>query len=389
MSVLRHLFFALLLSTPALQGCDQHQHGRAEHAAAGEEHGDDGRPTDHGGHGEHHDEHTVWLTTPARRDVTITQEYVGRIRSCRHVDIRPLAGGYLEPIAVKEGQRVRAGDLLFKIFPAAYQARVEAERAEAEAARIECANVRKLVESNVVSAQELALAEAKLAQAEARVRLAEVELAFTSVRAPFDGIIDRFEEQHGSLVDEGDVLTTLSDNSVMWVYFSVPEARYLEYVAGEQDSEGEHAIELVLANGQRFPERGSIGAIEADFDNKTGNIAFRADFPNPDYLLRHGQTGKVLIRQSVPNALVIPQRAVFSVLAKRFVFVVGEDGTVRQREIAIDHELEDIFVIADGLAQEDRIVLEGVAQVRDGQRLEHVETRPADEALSNQKHYAE
>ncbi|MBU3727765.1 MAG: efflux RND transporter periplasmic adaptor subunit [Phycisphaerales bacterium] len=385
MSVLRHLFFTLLLVTPALQGCDKHPNQSAEHASAGAEHGDPGTPSDHAAHGEH----AVWLTTPARRDVTITQEYVGRIRSCRHVDIRPLAGGYLEPITVKEGQRVKAGDLLFKIFPAAYQARVEAERAEAEAARIECANARKLVESNVISAQELSLAEAKLAQAEARVRLAEVELGFTSVRAPFDGIIDRFEEQHGSLVDEGDVLTTISDNSVMWVYFNVPEARYLEYVAAERDSAGDQAIELLLANGQKFPERGSIGAIEADFDNETGNIAFRADFQNPTYLLRNGQTGKVLMNRIVRDAIVIPQRATFSVLAKRYVYVVGEDGIVRQREIAVDRELEDIFVIRDGLADVDRIVLEGVAQVRDGQKLEHYEIRPAEEALSKLKFYAE
>lgn len=385
MSVLRHLFLTLLIVTPSIQGCDRHQHQSAEHAPAEGDHGDHGTPTDHAAHGEH----AVWLTSPARRNVTITEEYVGRIRSCRHVDIRPLAGGYLEPITVKEGQRVRAGDLLFKIFPAAYQARVEAERAEAEAARIECANARKLVESNVISAQELSLAEAKLAQAEARVRLAEVELAFTSVRAPFDGIIDRFEEQHGSLVDEGDVLTTISDNSVMWVYFSVPEARYLEYVAGERDSAGDQTIELLLANGQKFPERGSIGAIEADFDNETGNIAFRADFPNPNYLLRNGQTGKVLIHRTLRDAIIIPQRAIFSVLAKRYVYVVGEDGIVRQREIAVDRELEDIFVIGNGLAEGDRIVLEGVAQVRDGQKLEQHGFRPADEALSNLKFYAE
>lgn len=381
MTIDNPLPFALMLSLTLLQSCGPGGH----QDLAGSEHGEHGAQREHAAAGEH----TIWLTTPAKRDTQITQEYVCRIMSCRHIDVCALSSGYLKPISVKEGQRVRTGDLLFEIMPAVYQAKLEAERAEADAARIECNNTRKLVEDKVVSSQELAMAEAKLSRAEARVRLAEVELNFASIRAPFDGIIDRLVTQHGSLVDEGEVLTTLSDNSVMWVYFNVPEARYLEYVSKGSKSGEARDIELVLANGQVFPERGGIGAIEADFDIKTGNIAFRADFPNPDYLLRNGQTGKVRMHENLRDALVIPQRATFSVLAKRYVYVVGEDGIVRQREIAIDHELEDIFVVRSGLAEGDRIVLDGIAQVRDGERLERFEVRPAEEALSKQKFYAE
>lgn len=379
------LLSVLLLAVLSLPGCDQGAHSEDQPVGHGAEHGE---PSGHAGHAGHAG-HDIWLTSPRRQDATITQEYVCRIMSCRHITIRPLASGYLQPITVKEGQRVKAGDVLFQIVPSVYQARLEADRSEAEAARIECANTRKLVEDNVISAQELAIAEAKLGQAEAKVRLAEVELAFTSVRAPFDGIIDRLEEQHGSLVDEGDALTTLSDNSIMWVYFNVPESRYLEYMAAKEEPGASQDIELQLANGRAFTQRGVIGAIEADFNNETGNIAFRADFPNPDFILRNGQTGKVMIRQSLPAALVIPQRATFSILAKRFVFVVGEDGIAHQREIEIAHELEDIFVIEKGLAEGDRIVLDGLAEIRDGQHLDRVQFRPADEALSNQKRYAE
>ncbi len=135
-----------------------------------------------------------------------------------------------------------------------------------------------MLRDNVVSSQELALAAAKKAKADAKVDLAKAELNFTDVKAPFDGIIDRLHEQKGSLVAEGDVLTTLSDNSLMWVYFNVPEARYLEY---KQDPRRDDIkVELILANGQKFNQPGHIGAIEADFNNETGNIAFRADLPN-------------------------------------------------------------------------------------------------------------
>src|SRR5690606_10781871 len=139
----------------------------------------------------------------------------------------------------------------------------------------------------IVSPQELAIKRAELNKANAKVALAETELNFTDVKAPFDGIVDRQRSQQGSLIEEGDVLTTFSDNSLMWVYFNVPEARYLEYKEeldkDNADGTGEHhlQIELKLANGQIFPQQGEIGAIEADFNNTTGNIAFRADFPNP------------------------------------------------------------------------------------------------------------
>ena len=242
--------------------------------------------------------------------------------------------------------------------------------------------------NKVVSQQEVALFQAKLAKAQAKAKLAEAELNFTMVRAPFDGIVDRLEQRQGSLIKEGDVLTTLSDNSVMWVYFNVPEARYLEYMADPDQDKEEQKIELVLANGSKFQQTGKIGAIEAKFNNETGNIPFRADFPNPDGLLRHGQTGNVLIHRTLKNAIVIPQRATFEILDKRYVYVVGKDDVVHQREIAIQHEMDDIFVIKKGLDVNDKIVLEGVRQVHDGEKVEYEFRRP-EQVMANQKNKAE
>jgi membrane fusion protein (multidrug efflux system) len=242
------------------------------------------------------------------------------------------------------------------------------------------------------------LFEAKLAKAKAKVKLAEAELNFTEIRAPFDGIIDRQEEQHGSLIKEGDVLTTLSDNSVMWVYFNVPEARYK---APGKEKEGQK-IELILADGTKFKEPGKIGAIGTKFNNENGNVPFRADFRNPDHLLRHGMTGsvlihrtlhnalviRVLIHRTLHNALVIPQRATFEILDRRYVYVVGKDDVVHQREIGVQNELEDIFVINKGLAVDDRFIYEGIRQVHDGDKKEY-EFRPPEQVLADQKHRAE
>lgn len=342
-------------------------------------------------HGE--EKHKIVVTSPVDEEVTVTEQYVCQIHSRRHIDVRALEGGYLEAIPVKEGQAVKQGELLFKIVPTLYQAKLDSELAEAELAQIEFNNTTRLFEQNVVSDKEVALAKAKLARAVANVTLAQAELNFTEVKAPFDGIIDRLHEQQGSLVEEGDILTTLSDNDVMWVYFNVPEARYLEYKAelDEQEKSGnqEHLqVELVLANGQTFGERGAISAIEADFNNETGNIAFRSDFPNPTRLLRHGQTGTILIHRKVHDAIVIPQRATFETLAKRYVYVLDKDNAVRQREITVEHELDDIYVIKEGLQVDDKIVLEGVRQVEDGEKPEFEYLAPQ-VVLSNLKNKAE
>lgn len=355
----------------------------------------------HGHREEHHEEPPrIVVTSPLVKDLTLTLRYVCQIHSKAHIKVRAIEDGYLQEILVREGQVAQKGDVMFRILPILYQARLDAEVAEADVARIKYENTRKLSERKptpIVSVQEVALARAELARATAKANLARAELKFTEVTAPFDGFVDKLHEQLGSLIDKGDILTTLSDNSVMWVYFNVPERAYLEYMAARKEKRPEPRIELELADFSRFDQVGVIGAIEAKFNNETGNIPFRADFPNPDRLLRHGQTGTILIHREVKDAILIPQRAIFELLDKRYVWVVDEDHVAHQRLIAVSHELEDIFVVAPptpsspniGLRASDRIVLEGVRDVRDKARVEGYEFRKPEDALKNQKYHAE
>ncbi len=339
-------------------------------------------------HAEHEEHQKIVVTSPKVQDVTYSEPYVCQIHARRNIEVRALASGYLEEIRVKEGQAVKQGQVMFRILPTLYKAKLDAALAEAQLAQLELNNTRRLFEKKVVSVQEVKLYEAKLAKAQAEAKLAEAELRFTEIKAPFDGIVDRLHMQLGSLVDEQDVLTTLSDNSVLWVYFNMPEARYLEYMAGLDRPNESRQIELVLANGSKFAYPGKIAAIEAQFNNETGNIPFRADFPNPQRLLRHGQTGTVLITRTLRNAVVIPQRATFNILDKRYVYVVDEQDIVHQREIAIQHELEDIFVVESGVNADDKIVLEGILQVTDGDKVEY-DFQPPDEVLAHLKYHAE
>jgi membrane fusion protein (multidrug efflux system) len=328
--------------------------------------------------------HEIVATYPQSQPVTLTQQYVCQIHSQRHIQVRALEMGYLEAITVREGQQVKEGDLLFKVIPILYQKKADAENAEAKLAELEYKYTKKLFEDNVVSKQEVMLLEAKMLRAQAKAQLATAELGFATVKAPFDGIIDRLHHQQGSLVQEGEVLTTMSDNSVMWVYFNVPEARYLEYMANLKQNQ-ELQIDLQLASGNKFDQPGKMvwdgtawkaGTIEADFNNQTGNISFRADFANPDRLLRHGQTGTVVISRVQNDAVVIPQKATFEVLAKRYVYVVDEDNVAHQREITVANSLDDVFVIKSGVGTDDKIVLEGIRQIRDGDKVKYEDHQP-------------
>ena len=308
--------------------------------------------------------------SPQAKAVTVTQQYVCQIHSRRHIDVRALETGYLKAVPVKEGQAVKEGEVMFEIVPVLYKAKLDAALAERDLAQLELNNTKKLADKQGVSQNEVKLFEAKLAKAQANADLAEAELNFTKVRAPFDGIVDLLKEQ-GSLVKEGEILATLSDNSLVRVYFNVPEARYLEHMTDLSQRKEDLQIELILANGKKFGQVGKFGAIKADFNSETGTIPFRADFPNPDRLLRHGQRGTVLISRVLNDAIVIPQRATFEVLNKRYVYVVDKEDVAHLREIVIQNELEDLFVIKKGVGVDDKIILEGIRQVHDGEKVEY------------------
>jgi membrane fusion protein (multidrug efflux system) len=338
--------------------------------------------------GQHHAIHKILATSPVVQNVTVTRPYVAQIHSRRHIELAALEGGYLKSIGVNEGQAVKEGESMFKILPVLYNARLSADVAELNKAQVEYDNTRSLAEKNIVSQQELKVAAANLDHAKAKFDLAKAEATFAEIKAPFDGIIDRLRKREGSLIEEGEVLTTLSDNQVMWVYFNVPEARYLEYQTDKLAESGNVQISLKLANHQIFDHTGKIGAIEADFDNTTGNISFRADFPNPDGLLRHGQTGTVMIQSVKKNSIVIPQRATFEILAKKYVYVIDDQSAVHQREIHIGDEQDDIYLIDSGVKPGEKIVLEGILQVRDGQKIDF-EFRDPTHVLSHLKLHAE
>lgn len=328
------------------------------------------------------------VTSPLRKDTTVTRAYVCQIRAIQHIELRALEKGYLQNIFVDEGKFIKQGQMMFQIMPLLYKAELQKAEAEAKFAEIEYLNTKQLADSNVVSPNELALAKAKFDKAKAEMSLAQVHLGFTEIKAPFDGIMDRFYVRLGSLVNEGDLVSTLSDNSEMWVYFNVPEAEYLNYKTNlKKDSLMK--VKLLMANNEVFEYNGVVKTIEADFNNETGNIAFRATFPNPKGLLRHGETGNVLATANLRNALIIPQKATFEVLEKKYVFTVDKDNVIHQKEINIAAEMPDLYIISSGVTEHDRIMLEGIRKVRDNEKIAEYKYEDPKTVLPHLKVYVE
>lgn len=326
-------------------------------------------------------------TTPLREDIYVTEEYVCQIHAIRHIEVRALERGYVQNIFVDEGKMVSQGQPMFKIMPNLYQAELLKAKAEANTANIEYLNTKGLADKKIVSLNELALAKAKLDKANAEVKLAETHLGFTDIKAPFDGIMDHLDVRTGSLVDEGALLTTLSDISKLWVYFNVPEAEYLDYKMHQKIS-APTQVRLRMANGQVYNQTGMIETIEADFDNTAGNIEFRATFQNPDMLLRHGETGTILMEKPYKNALLIPQKATFEILDKTYVYVVKPDGTLEQRLIHTEASLPHLFILRNGLKEDDKVLLDGLRKVHAGQKVE-IDFRPPEKVRSELELYTE
>lgn len=332
-------------------------------------------------------ETTFIVTQPIIKDTLLEKNYVSQIHAISHIEIRAQEHGFLQKIYVDEGQSVKKGQLLFQIMPKLYNAEVQKAQAEVDFAQIEYNNTKRLSDKNVVSANQLALAKAKLDKAKAELSLAQVHLGFTEIRAPFDGIIDRFHVRLGSLIDEGELMTNLSDNSQMWVYFNVSEAEYLDYKSEIAD---DHPMEvkLMMANGKMFAHTGIVETIEADFNNETGNIAFRATFPNPDGLLRHGETGTVVNKKMLSNALLVPQKATFEILDRKYVYVVGKDNKLVAKQIEISAEMPHLYAVSAGIDQKDKILLNGLRKVNNGDKINYKFESPSS-AFSKLDLYAE
>ncbi|HEY9045498.1 MAG TPA: efflux RND transporter periplasmic adaptor subunit [Ohtaekwangia sp.] len=319
---------------------------------------------------------TTYLELPATVEGTV------------NVEIRPQVAGYLEYIYADEGAYVKAGQPLFRINDQPYReqhsnahAALLAAQANEEKAQLEVDRLTPLVKNNVISDIQLKSAEASLqtakanvAQAKAQAGNAQINLGYTIIKAPVSGYIGRIPHKIGSLVgrSETQALTVLSDIQEVYAYFSMSEVDFLhfkEQTPGntiEEKIKNLPPVELTLADGSIYEEKGKVETVEGQFDKTTGAISFRATFPNAKGFLRSGNTGRVRIPTIHKDALVVPQEATFELQDKVLVFVVADSNKVVSRPIQVNGQTSNYYFVKNGLNAGDKIVYTGLSRLRDG-----------------------
>lgn len=316
--------------------------------------------------------------------------YPATIKGMQDIEIRPKVSGYLVKLLVDEGATVRKGQPLFLIDSEQYRATVKAAKAQIRVCRANIAtqkltvdNKRMLFKQNIISSYDLKMAEntlasyeAQLAAAEAQLQSAQDNLRWCTVTSPADGVVGSIPYRVGSLVSgqSAEALTTVSNISKMYVYFSMTEKQLLALTreAGGVNAAIKKmpAVSLVLSDGTTYSQSGTISTVSGVIDPSTGSVQMRATFDNAQHILRSGGTGSILIPTHASDAIMVPQSATFDVQDKKFVYVVNADKTVATREITVlPQNNGQTYVVASGLRAGERIVVDGVNQLKNGQKI--------------------
>ena len=310
--------------------------------------------------------------------------YPASIKGVQDVQISPKVQGFIIQINVKEGQTVGAGQVLFVLDNATYQAQVRQMEAAVNTAQAACntsklsyENSQKLYENKVIGDFELQSAtnayesaKAQLAQAQAGLASAKETLSFCYVKSPAAGVVGTLPLKVGALVNTASVLTTVSNNSSMEVYFSMTEKDALEMSKSGEGLQKLPAVKLKLADGTIYGHDGKVTKMSGVIDAATGTVQMIAVFPNPEKLLKSGGSGSIVIPHDNASAIVIPQSCVSEVQNKKFVYTVGKDNKVKYTEIKVSPQDDGVnYVVTDGLKVGDKYVTNGITKLNDGMEI--------------------
>ena len=318
------------------------------------------------------------VATLQKQDVTLENTYSTTMEGVQNVQIWPKVGGFVDNIYVEEGQKVKKGQLLFKLETQSLSQDAKAAQAAVNVAQVEVDKLVPLVEKGIISEIQLATAKARLEQAKSGHQSIAANIGYSVIHSPVTGFIGGIPFKEGALVSNtmGQPLTVVSDISSIRAYFSMNEKQLLEMKARMSLSEGDgeraaQEVELIMVNGKTYPHKGKIAMINNIINPTTGNVTLRADFPNPDFLLSSGSTGKIRIPTTYTDVWVIPQAATIDRQGTKMIFVLdGQAATPRSIDIIAQTQTE--FIVAQGIEPGTTIVTEGVSKLRDGQIIDPI-----------------
>lgn len=342
---------------------------------------------------------SIATVTLAPESVDLQQTFPATIKGKTDIDIRPQVTGFITKVHVDEGQHVSKGQVLFTLDQVQFQAAVDQARAAVNSAQTAVntakmteASKKALLDKNIISQYEYQLAQnslqqaqAQLANAQAALVTAQKNLAYTVVTAPSSGVVGQIPNREGSLASPSSAqpLTTISDNSQVYAYFSLTEKDLLNIAGAGKSVDAAikemPAVKLRLSDGSMYPLEGKVATVSGVIDNRTGASSVRALFNNPDGVLRSGGTGQIIIPDVKENAIVIPQKATFELQDKRFAYIVTDSNTVVSTPVTVETISDGkVFVVTSGLKAGDRIAVEGVGtKLSDGAKINPVDAAAA------------
>ncbi len=340
-------------------------------------------------------------------NTSLENTYPASLEGQQNVELRPKIDGFIARIHVDEGATVRQGQALFSINAPQYEqavrtakAALESARADVSAAELQYNKTKTLVDKDIISKFDLESAgltltskKAYLAQANAALVNAKVNLGYTVVTSPVSGVIGAIPYKVGALVSSNSQmpLATVSNISKVYAYFSLNEKQLLDISRTSKGNTLADKIKqipnvtLVLSDGTVYPQKGKIETISGQIDTQTGSSSLRATFPNPDGLLRSGLSATIVIPQNLTDAILVPQKSTTDIQGKKFVYLVNDTGGVKSTNIEIMELTKgNYYVVKTGLKLGEKIILEGFAGLRDGDKIKPI-AKSADSVFAEAK----
>ncbi|MBA4745149.1 MAG: efflux RND transporter periplasmic adaptor subunit [Muricauda sp.] len=320
------------------------------------------------------------VSTLKKQDITIYNSYSTNIQGLQNVEIWPKVAGFVQKIYVEEGQQVKKGQLLFKLETQTLSQDAEAAKAAVNVAQVEVDKLVPLVEKNIISEVQLETAKAQLEQAKSNYNSIAANIGYSNIVSPVNGYIGGIPYKVGALVSStmGEPLTVVSDISSVRAYFSMTEKQLLQMKSEMADkgtpisSENTPEVELVMVNGETYPQKGKIAMVNNIINPTTGSVTLRADFDNPNQLLSSGSTGTIKVPSTYENTFVIPQFATVDLQGTKMVFILNDDNSVNTKPLNIVAQTDKEFIVNEGLEEGSTIVTEGVSKLKDGQTINPV-----------------
>lgn len=312
------------------------------------------------------------VTVIPTKNVTTYISYPAKIEGIVNSEVRAKISGYITDVLVDEGEKVRKGQTLFRLETQTLNQDAAAARANVNAAQVEVDKLKPLVEKNIISNVQLETAKAKLQQAKSGYNSIAANIDYGNIKSPVDGYVGSINLRKGALVSPSSQtpMTTVADISEVYAYFSLNESEYIDFI---QNTEGDDIsekiknlpkVQLVLPNGSIYEKEGTIETINSQVNANTGSITFRAIFENPSRLLTNGNSGRIKVPKTYKDAIVVPKVSTYEQQGSTYVYKMGKDSTATATKFTIQDEIDNLYVVKDGVKKDDTIIAKGVDKLK-------------------------